>query len=240
MLLAQDSFAPLPAAIAEGRRIYDNLSKCVKYYLACKLALVASCLVCELAGLGLPFSPVQIIILELFMDLAASTSFVTERAEPDLAHRRLRPRDESFMNKAMLSGIFGGGASLALAVLAVFVGSLHFGADQVVAQTRAFVAWLAGHVALAFAMRTTVVPLRETGILASRPFNLWALGVALFLAISLSVPALRDYLKLAPIGVAATLCIAAFAAMSVSWIEIAKRLRWRRLPHRDRARQQLN
>jgi len=187
---------------------------------------VLDVLACVLAGAPLPFSPVQIIVLELFMDLAASTSFVAEPPEADLLRRPPRRREESFMNRPMLTGVFSGGAALAAAVLAAFLPGLRLGEDE--ARTCAFVAWLAGHVCLAFAMRTSSAPLRRSELLSSRPFDLWVAGVALFLALALSVPTLRDYLKLAPVAPARVLLAAAGAALAVSWIEVAKRIRYRR------------
>ena len=120
MILTNDSFTSIVDAIQEGRRLYDNLSKCVKYYLSCKVGLIISFLVPVLFNMPLPFSPIQIIILELFMDLAASTSFVAEPAESDLLKRKPRDPKESFMNKNMMTGIFSGGITLSAAVLAVY------------------------------------------------------------------------------------------------------------------------
>ena len=72
MVLTDDNFATIRTAVGEGRKMFDNLSKGVRYYLACKAALVAAFLLPIALGVPLPFSPVQIIMLELFMDLGAS------------------------------------------------------------------------------------------------------------------------------------------------------------------------
>lgn len=79
MILTNDSFTSIVSAIWEGRRLFDNLSKCVRYYLSCKVGLILSILIPTLMNIPLPFSPIQIIILELFMDLAASKSFTVEK-----------------------------------------------------------------------------------------------------------------------------------------------------------------
>src|SRR3972149_3689424 len=74
--LADDNYATLARGVFEGRHFFDNLRKGVNYYLAVKVGLIAIFLLPVLAGLQLPFSPFQIILLELFMDLAASAGLV--------------------------------------------------------------------------------------------------------------------------------------------------------------------
>jgi Ca2+-transporting ATPase len=222
MILTNDSFTSISEAIREGRRLYDNLSKCVKYYLACKVGLIITFLVPILFNMPLPFSPIQIIILELFMDLAASTSFVVEPAETDLLKRKPRNPKENFMNKHMLSGIFSGGMTLAAAVLVVYLYFWLKTANLGLAQTYAFVTWLLGHVALAFNMRTDHVPLSKVGIFSSKAFNIWMFGVVAFLALALNVPLLIVYLKLSSVRLLPVAGIALMVLFATSWIEMCK------------------
>lgn len=225
MILTSDSFTSIVDAIQEGRRLYDNLSKCVKYYLSCKVGLIISFLVPVLFNMPLPFSPVQIIILELFMDLAASTSFVAEPAESDLLKRKPRDPKESFMNKSMMTGIFSGGITLSAAVLAVYFFSWFTTKELAAAQTFAFVIWLFGHVCLALNMRTNHVPLTKVGIFSSRSFNIWMSGVVAFLLVALNVPVVGKYLKLTPIGILPVICLTLVAVVTTSWMEVRKHYR---------------
>ncbi len=224
MLLTNDSFTSIVDAIREGRRLYDNLSKCVKYYLACKMGLIISFLVPVLLNKPLPFYPIQIIILELFMDLAASTSFVAEPAESDLL--KMKPRDpkESFMNKRMMTGIFSGGITLSAVVLVVYFYSLYNTDSLDIARTFAFVTWLLCHVSLAINMRTNRVLLNKVGLFSSRAFNIWMMGVVAFLIIALNVPVLNEYLKLSSIGLLSVICLGLIAIAATSWIEIRKQI----------------
>lgn len=224
MILTDDNFTGIVVAIEEARRLFDNLSKCVKYYLSCKVGLILSILIPTLMNIPLPFSPIQIIILELFMDLAASTSFVVEKAESDVLKRKPRDPRESFMNKSMITGIFSGGITLAVIVLVVYFYKWYGGGDTAMAQTYAFIAWLFGHVALAFNTRTNHVPLMKAGVFSSKEFNIWMCGVVVFLAIALNIPVLREYLGLAAIGIVQVLCLAGIAIVMTLWIEIRKHL----------------
>jgi Ca2+-transporting ATPase len=69
LVLADDNLATLTTAVRVGRLLYENLHKAVRYYLAAKVGLIVAALLAVLFRLPVPFSPIQIIVLELFMDL---------------------------------------------------------------------------------------------------------------------------------------------------------------------------
>ena len=92
VVLADDNFATIVRAVREGRLLFANLTKGVRYYLACKVALVAAALLPVLLSVPVPFAPVQIILMELFMDLAASASFVAEPGEAEIGRASCRER----------------------------------------------------------------------------------------------------------------------------------------------------
>ena len=109
LVLADDNLATLTTAVRVGRLLYENLHKAVRYYLAAKVGLIVAALLAVLFRLPVPFSPIQIIVLELFMDLGASVTFTAERPESDLMRRPPRSPQEPFINRAMLVGILAGG-----------------------------------------------------------------------------------------------------------------------------------
>ncbi|MBX6377803.1 MAG: cation-transporting P-type ATPase, partial [Clostridia bacterium] len=98
LVLTDDRFATLVTAIGEGRALFANLQKAVRYYLAVKVALVAAMLAPVVLGWPPPFPPVVIVLLELFMDLAASTAFVSERPEGDLMEEPPRDPTRPFLD----------------------------------------------------------------------------------------------------------------------------------------------
>ena len=121
VVLADDNFATLEAGIEEGRRLGANLRKGVRFYLAAKVALSTIVLVVALAGLPQPFEPVQIIVMELFMDLAASAAFVSERAENDLMRRPPDDPQRRFLDRPMVTSIFAAGLSLFAGVCGAYL-----------------------------------------------------------------------------------------------------------------------
>ncbi len=224
VVLADDDLATLEEAVRTGRVLFANLRKAVRYYLAAKLALVLASLAAVLLGLAVPFAPVQIIVLELFMDLGASVTFVAEPAEDDVMRRGPRDPRAPFMDRAMVLGIALSGISLAAAVLLAYLVAATTG-DVVLAQTSAFVAWMIGHVVLAAHMRSERQPLLRRHPLANRSFLIWAASAALVLAVGLGVPLVRARLHLTTISPALWAVIAAAAVVLPSFWEPLKWLR---------------
>ncbi len=227
MVLTDDNFATIQVAVGEGRKMFDNLSKGVRYYLACKAALVASFLLPIALGVPLPFSPVQIIMLELFMDLGASAAFVAEKAEGDMMKRRPRDPKKEFMDRKMVSSIFVGGVSLFAAVSASYLYTWYTGGGLVVAQTVAFSTWLLGHILLAFNMRSLKEPLARMGYTSNRVMLLWAFAAFMLLIIAVPLPFLHEALKLQSMSLAQWGLVIVCAFIATFWLEARKLITWR-------------
>lgn len=225
LVLADDNLATVTAAVEAGRSLFANLRKAVRFYLAAKVALVSASLVAVLLRLPVPFDPVQIILMELFMDVGASVTFVSEPPEEDVMHRPPRDPRRPFLDRSMRFGIIGGGLSLAAAVLVPYLWSWIQGADQTTAQTAAFAAWMIGNVVLAAHMRTERTPLLPNGLLSNRAFVAWALATALTVATGLAVPAFAQRLHLAPLADTTWIVTLAAALLIPSWWEAWKRIR---------------
>lgn len=222
LVLADDNLATVAAAVRAGRLLYENLHKAVRYYLAAKVGLILAALVAVLAGLPVPFSPVQIIVLELFMDLGASVTFTAERPEGDLMRRRPRSSQARFVNRPMLLGIFGGGIALGAAVFLAFAWAVGQGMELPAAQTVAFATWMVGHLVLAAHMRAERQSIFRSGTFANRPFLVWSAAALGLLALGLSVPFLMERLHLAPLTGAAWAVALAAAVILPSWLELTK------------------
>ena len=221
VVLADDDFATIVRAIAEGRVLFANLRKAVRYYLACKAALAAVVLLSVFLGLSVPFAPVQIIVMELFMDLAASAAFVAEPGEPGLMSRPPRDPRARFLDRAMVASILTSAAGLFLAVSAAYLWSWPEGEAR--ARTMAFVTWLLGHVALAFVLRRERTPFTWRGLAANRVMAAWGVSTVAFVALAVRWPPLRAALKAAPLAPVDWAVAVAAVAAGVALVEWAKR-----------------
>lgn len=228
MVLGDDHFATVALAVREGRKLFANLYKAVRYYLAAKIALVTCTFAAVVAGLTLPFAPIQIIMMELFMDLGASTSFTAERQESDVMNRKPRRSDQRFMDRTMSRSIFSGGFTLAIAVLVAYVWSLQQEAGTVYAQSVAFATWMVGHLILALFMRSEREPLISLGLFSNRAMLLWFAAAIGFLIIALYIPYLRDLLRLTSLNLKDWIAVLLCSILAPLWIEIEKLLQWRK------------
>ncbi len=222
MVLADDNFATIAAAVREGRKLFDNLHKGVRYYLACKVALIAASLLGVLAGLAVPFAPVQIVVMELFMDLAASATFVAEPAEPDLMRRKPRPPKQPFMDRSMLTGIFAGAAGLFAAVAAAYLITWSRTGSLPTAQTMAFVTWLLGHALLALNMRSERAPLFRVGMFTNRLMWVWIAAVSVAAAAFVGLPFMREALKVTALSSGQWALAVGLALVGSFWQELVK------------------
>ena len=230
IVLADDNFTTIVNAIREGRVLFANLKKGVRYYLACKVALVSVVLLPVLLRVPVPFAPIQIILMELFMDLAASATFANEPAEADVMHEPPRNPRAWFIDGPMVSSIFGASAGLFAAVSVAYLVTWYTsGGDLVRAQTVAFVAWLLGHVLLAINLRSEREPLFRLGFFSNRLMILWGGAAIAFVLFATLVPGVQNLLKTTTFSGQDWLLVLIVTVTGTFWIEIRKLIFWRDL-----------
>jgi Ca2+-transporting ATPase len=222
IVIADDNFITIGRGVFEGRRIFDNLSKGVRYYLSVKVALIAIFAASLAFSLSFPFSPIQIILLELFMDLGASASFVAEPAEPSIDRRPPRDPRVPFLDRGMIAGIAAGGIALWVAVFATYWFSLWEGLPLTQAQTYAFSAWMIGHVLLALFSRSSHDTLYRIGLFSNRVLLLWMAGGLGFLAAAILIPALGQHLNVVPVSLPGITTVVIFVFLCMAGFEVAK------------------
>lgn len=232
LVLADDNFATIVRAVREGRILFANLRKAVRYYLACKVAVVVITLIPVLLQVPIPFAPIQLIVLELFMDLAASATFVAEPPESDLMREPPRDPHARFMSRPIVVSIFTSAAGLAAAVSAAYLVTYYSGVGLAEAQTTAFVTWLLGHVFLALNLRSEREPLIRLGAFSNRLMVIWGAAAILFAIFASVTPGVQSALRTAPLGGAQWALAVALALLGTFWIEVRK---WLAPPRPPRA-----
>lgn len=228
MVLTDDSFTSVAAGVREGRKIFDNLRKGVTYYLTVKVALIISFIVPLAIGIALPFAPVQIILLELFMDLAASATFVAEPIEPGAMQIPPRGRKARFVDRRMISNLSLGALSLAAAVLLNYLftwyGNSALPAVErlVLAQTMAFSTWLIGHVYLAMTMRSDRSPIWKQGVLSNKVMLAWGATAMAFLVLATNLPSVQSVIKVTSLDWRQWVMAFGVPLVAIFWQEIRK------------------
>jgi P-type Ca2+ transporter type 2C len=215
LVLSDDNYSTIVQSVKQGRILFANLTKGVRYYLACKVALISVTLLPVLLLVPIPFAPIQIIIMELFMDLAASATFVAEPAEPEVMKRPPRDPKAAFLDREMVLSIFSASAGLFVAVVSAYLFTWYSSGDIVRAQTVAFATWLVGHVFLALNMRSEREPLLRLGLFSNKLMMAWLLVAIAFAVIVTTVPGahaafkttsltLNDWALLVPLSLGGT------------------------------------
>ena len=228
MILTDDNFATIAAAVESGRRIYDNVRKFICYIFTHAVPEVAPFLVFALAGgaIPLPLTVMQLLAIDLGTDILPALALSREPAEPGLMDRPPRPRAQGVISRGMLARAWGflGLISATLVMTGFFLtlrhGGWHPGAatgtgtalNHVYRQATT-VAWLgivACQIGTAFAVRTDHASLLSVGVFSNR-FLLGGIAAELaFAAALIYIPALNSIFGTAPLAPAQLATVAPF------------------------------
>ena len=196
LVLVDDNFASIVAAVRMGRRIYDNLKKAMAFIFSVHIPIAGMSLIPVLFKWPLALMPVHVLFLELIIDPACTVVFEMEKDEKDIMQRPPRKLDEALFGRDMIfTGLIQG-----LGILAVVAGVYSFGLlsglGEKEARMFAFVSMVIGNLGLIFSNRS-----HETILKSLRTPNKalwWVTGGALFfLTLVLLVPPLRDVFQFA-------------------------------------------
>ena len=109
IILLDDNFASIAAAVEEGRTVYDNIRRFAQYHFSSNVAELVAFLVWGLSGgaVPLPLVVMQVLAIDLGTDLLPAIALGAERPEPGVMSRPPRSRDERLLNGRVLGRVFG-------------------------------------------------------------------------------------------------------------------------------------
>jgi P-type Ca2+ transporter type 2C len=221
MVLADDNFASIVAAIREGRGIFDNIRKTLVYLLSGNTAELAVMLMAALGGLPLPLLPLQLLWINVVTDGLPALALVVEPAERDVLQRAPRHPDEPMLGRAEWRFIIATGLLQAAVTLGVFGWALS-ARDLAEARNLAFSVLVFGELFRAFAARSTTRLFWEVGTFT----NLWLLGVVLvsvLMQIALHhIPFAQTVFEIAPLSAADCALTVTVGLVPVTVIEVVK------------------
>ncbi len=120
MVLTDDNYASIVAAIEQGRIIYSNIRKFVYYLLSCNMAEISILFLAMILNWPLPLAAIQLLVLNLLTDGAPALALGMEKGDPDTMELPPRPVGESIINRDMIIGIAVQTVAITTAVLAAF------------------------------------------------------------------------------------------------------------------------
>ncbi len=191
IVLLEEDFGRILSAVRLGRRTFDNLRKVILYITALHVPIAGLAVVPILSGLPPAVFPLHVMVLEMIIDSMCSIAFETTPEEPDLMRRPPRTRGEPVAGRAQLVLGIAQGTVLMLAVVGLYVLSLHRGLSADLARAMAIVAMVTGNLALVLVNSSHRMALVGIATRTNRVFWIIAGAATVVMAIALLVPAVR-------------------------------------------------
>ncbi len=219
VVLADDNFATIVSAVAEGRRIYDNLMKSIQFMLSTNLGEILVLFVAILANMATPLLPIHILWINLVTDSLPALALSFDPADRDVMRRKPIDPKQGIMTRGFSVRLLLQGACIALLVLVAYRIGLRNSLD--VARTMTFAT-------LAFSQMTLIFSIRSGMHAAIRGLFsngfLWGSMVVVvgLMALVLFVPALQSVFHVVPLSGAEWLWVLGLSLSAMLLSEIAK------------------
>ena len=224
LVLLDDNFATIVAAVRNGRRIFDNLEKAFAYLVAFHPPLLVAAFLVPLLGYPLLLLPIQLIVLELILHPVIALVFENDPPASDLMTRPPRRPGSGFIGWRLLApGLLG--LTLAAALVGTYLAALAAGIATEQARALGWGTLLMGQALLVFVVRSPARPVWRSDVVTNRTvLPLVGLTLAVLPATVLVGP-LADLLHVAPPPPELWLPAAGAAALATLWTEPVKVIR---------------
>jgi P-type Ca2+ transporter type 2C len=136
MILQDDNFATIVKAVKEGRTIFDNIRRFVKFQLSTNIGAILTITAASISNMPIPFNPIQILWINMIMDGPPAQSLGVEPADPDVMERP--PSREQIISRRNLLKIIITGVVMSVGTLALYYFELSSGVSTIKATTMAF------------------------------------------------------------------------------------------------------
>jgi len=227
LVLLDDDFSSIVAAIRLGRRIFDNLRKAMAYIFAVHVPIAGLSLFPVAMGWPLILLPIHIVFMELIIDPACSTVFEAEHGEANVMRRPPRNPQESIFDKRTIAWSLLQGLSVLLVVLGVFMVGRNANLNEAESRAMAFSSLIAANLGLILTNASWSRNIFAT--LRSRNTAMWWVigGALVFLGLVLYVPFLSRLFRFSMLSLAEVALCLGVGLVSVVWFELLKLIRVR-------------
>lgn len=222
MILADDNFATIIKAVANGRTVYENIKNAIGYLLSGNLSAIITVLFASLAGLPVPFVAVQLLFINLVTDSLPALAIGMEPGDPDILKRKPRDPKAGILDKAFVSQITIQGLLISISVIAAFLIGLKD--SPAVAMTMAFSTLTFARLLHGFNCRSQH-SIFKIGF-KNNWYSLAAFAVGtILLALILFVPALHSLFAVTPLTGQEVMWLASLALIPTILIQAVKMIR---------------
>lgn len=226
MILTDDNFATIVAAIREGRAIFNNLKKFVYFLLTCNISEVLVIFLAMLFGLPLPLLPVQILWINLVTDGLPATALGVDAAEPGLMQRPPRRKEVGILETRQQVRLLSKGFLMAIGALGAFLLSFYvFDKNLAVARTVLFTTLVLAELLYVFSIRSETKTALQVGLFNNRALLL-AVGASFVLQLAvIYIPFLRPVFHTQFLGLADWGLVILGTLLPIVYIEAMKKVK---------------
>ena len=168
MVLLDDNFATIVAAVEEGRTIYDNIRKFIRYILSSNAGELFVMLVAPFLGMPLPLIPIQILWINLVTDGVPGLALAVEKAEHGIMARKPVPSNEGILSRGLGMDILWVGSLMGIVALGVGYWAFLTGVETTVWRTMVFTTLTMAQMGNALTIRATHDSLWAIGLFSNR------------------------------------------------------------------------
>ena len=221
MILTDDNFTSIVAAVEEGRNIFKNIRNFVLYGLTCHLGEVLIVLIAMLAWQSLPIIAVQILWINLITDGLPPMALSVEPMDDRLMRMSPRKKTESIINRRVIMYSIAVGILIAIQALIVFRWEMD-NSSLIKAQTMVFTMIVFSAMFNAFNWRSDISSVFRLGIFSNRPL-VYAVSTTIFLQLLvIYVPILNGPFNTVPLDIGDWMLIIPLAATTLVFVELTK------------------
>lgn len=231
MILLDDNFATIIKAVKEGRRIYENIRKFIKYTLTSNGGEIFTIFLAPLIGLPIPLIPIHILWINLVTDGLPGLAFAAEPAEENILQQPPRKTDESIFSKGLGLHILWVGLLMGAICLVTQVWATHLGNDKW--QTMVFTVLCISQMGHAMAIRSDLKSLFQLGVFGNKQLVSAVLLTFTLQMTVIYVPFLQDIFHTKSLTVFELLICIGLSSIVFWAVEIEKWFKRRNLQYRS-------
>lgn len=201
MILTDDNFASIVAAVEEGRVIFSNIRKFVGFLISCNIGEILVIFISMLFGWGVPLMPIHLLYINLITDSLPAFALGLEKKEDDVMDKKPRDPKEDIINKNMKISIAFQSIALAFATLVSYLygcslDKLAVASGTSYGSTFAFITIISGELLRAYSGRSEDKFLVQIGIFSNKNMNYAVIGSYIVTTLIIFIPAFRNIFEI--------------------------------------------
>jgi len=203
VILTDDNFTSIVAAVEEGRVIYDNIKKFVFFLLSCNIGEILIILISILLNLPVPLIPIQLLWLNLITDSFPALALGVEKGDSEIMKAPPRDPNESIMDKNMIRAIVLQSGAIAIASLLAYRWGLKtYGIDKlIIVRTIVFATLISAELLRAYSSRSRKHSIFEIGVFSNKTLNYAVLFSFFLLIMVIYIPFFQTIFHTYPLGI---------------------------------------